>query len=353
MSAAGVSALPRYDKIFLVGIWLETVVWATNIAIFFSAIWIIFWKRGGSTQWMLGITSTVLFVFATIHVSASLRQLLEAFVDVPEDAPPLYSSLYFVNEAAPMAILKHVIYDTTVWLQDIVLIWRLYVVWERSWKICFIPFVVDLAHMAAAYAATIIISRPNVSLYDPVLKGFGLAGWALDLAVNVSVTAVISVRLWYMGMKVTTLTTGGAHATSSPNRFTVPIFTIIESGALFATVTIVMMIMYCRGSPLTLAAMDIATQLAVTTPLLIIVRVGLGLTHGLPSAYKNVMRGTMSTFRAPSMSGDAEYSLNTVHISRTRVVTESDDAAPNRMVYVMKALEHPGEFADDTSQVSA
>lgn len=125
--------------------------------------------------------------------------------------------------------------------------------------------VLKLRHciLAAAYAATIIISRPNVSLYDPVLKGFGLAGWALDLAVNVSVTAVISVRLWYMGMKVTTLTTGGAHATSSPNRFTVPIFTIIESGALFATVTIVMMIMYCRGSPLTLAAMDIATQLAV------------------------------------------------------------------------------------------
>lgn len=63
---------------------------------------------------MLGVTSTLLFTLCTVHVSASLRQLLEAFVLIPSDASPLYSTLYFTDETKTVAVLKTVLYDTTV-----------------------------------------------------------------------------------------------------------------------------------------------------------------------------------------------------------------------------------------------
>lgn len=332
------AALPRLDKIFLVGIWLETVLWAMNVVIFASAIWIIFWKRGGSTQWMLGITSTILFSFATIHTSVSLQQLLEAFIYIPPGASPLYSTLYWTNDTTSLSIIKDVLYDTTVWLQDIVLIWRLYVVWNRNWKICVVPLIVDLAHMAAAYGATILDVRGTVSIYSPVVKGLGLAGWSLDLVVNISVTLVIAARLWYMGMKVTSMTSSRTHSSDQQqNKYLAPIFTIIESGALFAAVTLVMLILYLTGKPVTLAALGIATQLAVTTPLLIIVRVGLGLTHGLPKAYKDLSTSsTVSDFKAATLSQSKTFGGSAIRFAPSRDIATSSASSQGEMVYVMQ-----------------
>ncbi|KAF9804983.1 hypothetical protein IEO21_09251 [Rhodonia placenta] len=348
------AALPRLDKIFLVGIWLETVLWGIHevarnfyvkrqrtdkcisVVIFASAIWIIFWKRGGSTQWMLGITSTILFSFATIHISVSLQQLLEAFIYIPPGASPLYSTLYWADDTTSLSIIKDVLYDTTVWLQDIVLIWRLYIVWNRNWKICVAPIIVDLAHMAAAYGATILEVRGTVSIYSPVVKGLGLAGWSLDLVVNISVTLVIAARLWYMGMKVTSMTSSRTHSSDQQwNKYLAPIFTIIESGALFAAVTIVMLILYLTGNPVTLAALGIATQLAVTTPLLIIVRVGLGLTHGLPKAYKNLST-TVSDFQAATLSQSGTYGGSAIRFAPSRDIATSSASSQGEMVYVMQ-----------------
>lgn len=63
---------------------------------------------------MLGITSTILFSFATIHISVSLQQLLEAFIYIPPGASPLYSTLYWADDTTSLSIIKDVLYDTTV-----------------------------------------------------------------------------------------------------------------------------------------------------------------------------------------------------------------------------------------------
>jgi len=68
-----------------------------------AATWIAFRNRG-SYQWMLGITSIVLFVFVTIHAAASLRQLLEAFIYIPASPPGDNSYLYWDDAAAPVAV---------------------------------------------------------------------------------------------------------------------------------------------------------------------------------------------------------------------------------------------------------
>ncbi|KAH7887280.1 hypothetical protein F5I97DRAFT_812801 [Phlebopus sp. FC_14] len=299
MSSSQDIAVPPMNEISLVGIWMETVIYGEpdiniplgavsaragfNCVVYGLCMYVLLRKqRGAGSIWMLTTTSTVLFVLCTAHVAASLRQLLEAFIYVPPSAPSNYSTLYWLDETLPMTVVKNFLYDCLVFLQDIVLIWRLYIVWCRNWKIIVFPVLVEATHMACAYAGTVLLARPGASLYNSVLSRLGMTGWSLDIALNISVTLAIAGRLWWMGQRVSSISS----TVELPNRYAATIYTIIESGGLFAAVTIVMLALYVRGSPLALTGIDIASQLAVLTPLLIVVRVGLGLTHGLPRAYE-------------------------------------------------------------------
>jgi hypothetical protein len=241
----------------------------------------------------------------------------------------LYSTLYFIDETNPVAVMKTVLYDTTVFVQDIVLIWRLYIVWGRNWKICVVPIIVELAHMGTAYAATALLSKPDADIYANTLLHIGPVGWSLDLAVNIFVTAAIAGRLWWMGRKVASL------QTSSHNPYLSSILTIVESGGLFAAVTIVMLTLYEIGSPLALTGIDISTQLAALTPLLIIVRVALGLTHNLPSAYEHYL----STHATSVSTFSAAPGSNRVHVSMNHTV--KSDTTDSESAYALSDI--PGK----------
>ncbi|KAF9220927.1 hypothetical protein BS17DRAFT_291450 [Gyrodon lividus] len=291
--------LPPMNKISLIGIWMETVLYGFNCIVFGLCLFVLFRKsRHSESKWMLASTSTLLFVLCTIHIAASLRQLLDVFIDAPEGVSSDWSILYWLSQSTPMGILKAFMYDTLVFIQDLVLIWRLYIVYGRDWKICLFPVLVELVHMGAAYAASIILTDPATTIYTPIVSHLGLTGWSLDISLNVSLTLAIAGRLWWMGRKVSFSSSG--HLV--PNRYMSVIYTVVESGGLFAAVTIIMLGLYLNGSPLAFTGMDISSQLAVLTPLLIVVRVGLGLTHGLPSAYEQYTQSlqTQSHITAPS-----------------------------------------------------
>lgn len=56
---------------------------------------------------------TILFLLCTVHVSASLQQLLDAFVYGPADVPD-YSTTYWLDPATTLRVLKNTTYDTLV-----------------------------------------------------------------------------------------------------------------------------------------------------------------------------------------------------------------------------------------------
>lgn len=170
-------------------------------------------------------------------------------------------------------------------------IWRLYVVWGHRWQVVVLPvreldlsvyhmtncqqLIVEAAHMGmskciatcsgaqvsrttgSAFAATALFSKTDNNTSTPTFKHFGPVGWSLDLAVNISVTAAIAGRLLYMDRQTQGL--------GKRSRYTSSVFTIVESGAIFAAVTIAMLVLYVRGSVLALNGIDISTQLAVRT----------------------------------------------------------------------------------------
>jgi len=57
--------------------------------------------------------STILILLTTVHVGASLQQLLNAFVYAPADVPD-YSMTYWLYDDATLHVLKYNIYETLV-----------------------------------------------------------------------------------------------------------------------------------------------------------------------------------------------------------------------------------------------
>jgi len=57
--------------------------------------------------------STILTLLATVHVAASLQQLLGAFVYAPADIPD-YPTTYWLDYSATPMVIKDYLYDTLV-----------------------------------------------------------------------------------------------------------------------------------------------------------------------------------------------------------------------------------------------
>ena len=148
---------------------------------------------------------------------------------------------------------------------------------------------------AIMFICTIAYSMGK-SLDSPIVGRTGMASWSLDLCVNTLGTSAIAARLWWVGRQTASLKPGNR------NSYLSIAFIILESGAMFAAATFILVILYVH-TPTALGAVagiNVVMQLAVRghlslffdiqgltrllsqtlSPLLIIVRVGLNLSHG-------------------------------------------------------------------------
>ncbi|KAI9573429.1 hypothetical protein HD554DRAFT_2035247 [Boletus coccyginus] len=254
------TALPPLDKISMIGIWVETVLYGVNCIMYALCMFVLL--RGGNVptlRWVLIVMFTIVILLATVHVGASLQQLLDAFVYVP----PMYlttprhivqylrdSGMQYVYASVSQVMLKGTM---KVFTQDFV--------------------IVANTPLATGYSATAISASPNVGLYDSVVPGLIISAGVLDTTLNVSVTTAIAGRLWWMGRTTAPLTS------TRTNRYTLSIYVVIESGAIFAGANIIALALYVSNKNASSAGFTIASQVATLTPLLIIVQVGLTSQH--------------------------------------------------------------------------
>lgn len=66
-----------------------------------------------TTNRVLLVMCTLLFLLCTVHVGASAQQLLEAFVYAPVDVPD-YSTAYWIEYPTTLRVLKNNVYITLV-----------------------------------------------------------------------------------------------------------------------------------------------------------------------------------------------------------------------------------------------
>ncbi|KAG2073931.1 hypothetical protein BDR04DRAFT_1094149 [Suillus decipiens] len=257
------------DRMFLISVWFESVVYGINCVLFGVCIYILA-NRDKKSHRVLFVSCIFHILVSTAHNVISLLLSLQGFTNSSITSTPNGSSMYVVAPTRLM-LTNLALFVSNVLAQDLLLIWRLYVVWNHNWKFAIPSLIFEVAHIACAIVAVFMIAQPNEHLFSHNVQAFGKASWSLGLFLNTCITFGIAYRLWLAGREVSDLT--------GRNAYKAAMFTVIESGAIIAGCTFIVFILDVIGSPSGFMTFNVAVQVATTTPLLIITRLGLGLTN--------------------------------------------------------------------------
>ncbi|KZV95299.1 hypothetical protein EXIGLDRAFT_766312 [Exidia glandulosa HHB12029] len=250
---------PPLDEVNIISSWIESWLLGMHCVLYGFCMYILWPRRKATTPRVLMCITTLMVTLAVAHASLSLRGLLEGFIwqfGGPD------ASAYYANFAAMPYKLKNVIYVLNSFMADGLLLWRVWVVWSRSWKVTAAPALMFVGSMIAEVFTTISLwqLQPNESLFSPTVSKWFTSLWALSLATNVTCTALIVAKI--------------ARSSHSTRTYTSIIAIIVESGALYTISVALLMTFFLLNANAGQIANDVTTQLSVIGPTLIIVVVG-------------------------------------------------------------------------------
>ncbi|KIK40347.1 hypothetical protein CY34DRAFT_87497 [Suillus luteus UH-Slu-Lm8-n1] len=268
-------------RMYISGIWVEAILYGTYCVLFCICLFILLGNNGASRKTLL-LSSVVQFSLATAHVIISLLELMTAFATSASAADN-----YFADPGGnELFVGGFYVYIVNTFAQELLLIWRLYVIWDRNFKICVIPLILWMLHCSIASIAVSGFIPATATPLTRNVHSYGLAGWGLETGVNFLASGGIAYRLWHAGRRAAILT--GRHSLNYKASFLI----IIECGALITTCTAIMFALYAANKPEGLVGVGAATQIATISPLLIITRVGFAMSKRKPVSTAT----TFSTF---------------------------------------------------------
>jgi len=198
---------------------------------------------------------TCLFLVATLHTAVTLRMLLDAFVD-KKGGPP-GPDAYFGNFSLVTQKLHLTAYFINLLLADGLLLWRLWVVWERKLMVWVVPAVAYLALIVCdAIAMEEVWSIPAS---NPLLfftrNQFITATQILTISLNSLVTLLLAIKTY------------GVHR---------DVFTsIVESAVIYTVTNATSLGLYREHAKAGSVSEAAAVQIAGIAPALILLRAAL------------------------------------------------------------------------------
>jgi len=206
--------------------------------------------------------TTLMFALETLHASVGLRSYIEGFILDPRGALD-----YFGNFGNTMGKIKLTMWMLNLAIADGLLLWRLWVVWQKSWKISILPAIVYIGTLALCGVS---ISRqwavPNNDIRAFFVTGqFLRAMLTLSICFNVSITSLIAGRIWWVG-----------RSAGKARSYTHIISAIVESAALYTVASIFTLALYSAQTNAGAIAESLSAPLSALVPMFIIVRVALG-----------------------------------------------------------------------------
>ncbi|PBK67025.1 hypothetical protein ARMSODRAFT_335777 [Armillaria solidipes] len=186
----------------LVGLWCATVLYGVNLILYFCCVHVIM-RRRASTSWVLVGGATLQFILSTVHIAAGLRSMIEGFIWSNE--LPGGSYYYWENMTRAVYILQQAATVTNCLVGDTILIWRLYIIWNKKVFICLFPAPVVLAFGVCGYISIYRLSHLSLLLdvytVNDILNWLQ-ATWSFSLATQILVTTLIATRIWWVSRQV-------------------------------------------------------------------------------------------------------------------------------------------------------
>ncbi|TCD70032.1 hypothetical protein EIP91_005284 [Steccherinum ochraceum] len=274
------------DKAYLIGDWLAAVFWGAFTVLFITCM-VTSYHNARQRWFSLGMVF-VMYSLATAHISIALYRLVQAFIFHVNDGPE-GAILYLANIAVPINRSKDMIYITTIWLGDSILVWRCYMVWNRDWRVLVLPCIMVVATAISGYGAVGMYWNPNL---NPVLATHWASGMlAVSMATNFILTALTAGRIWMLTRKID-FNFQNTPGSKSPTRYRVVILTVLEAGLLVAIAKFLEFLFFelapvngLDGNNTLYIMMECMPQIMGIAPTFIILAVSLGFTSTGSEAY--------------------------------------------------------------------
>ncbi|RPD64453.1 hypothetical protein L226DRAFT_533713 [Lentinus tigrinus ALCF2SS1-7] len=217
------------DEAYLIAGWLESFFWGFYTLLFGMSMYAIYQKRRDGINVFTTVSILLLYLLATTHMSLALVRLIQGFIFYRDTIGPI---LYFANISVRLNMAKDYIYITNLVLGDLVVVWRLYVVWGKNIWVVVAPLIMIAGELISGYGAISqwLLPHPN----PPTMVKWGTAMYVLSMATNILVTAAIASRIWYV-----TRRTQAVLGVEGNNRYSRVILLIVESGALIAAAKLI------------------------------------------------------------------------------------------------------------------
>jgi len=258
------------DRAYLAAIWLETLFYGMNVVLFFTCIFILTIRRRTQkvNKLLVGIAITM-FCFSTCHVFLGFYRLIMGFIVLRDQ--PGGPAAFFSDVSIPANVAKVGLHTVNSVVGDMVVVWRCFLVWGRSWKMCAAPILLVIGSAICGFGQTVFFARGQKyhSAFAHPLVLWNGSLFSLSLTTNIVVTCLVSLRVWYL------LRLSGGTANFRYWRILV---IVIESGMIYSVALICEVTLYFMGLNSFYIVYDPIGQLTGIVPTMIIVLAGLEMT---------------------------------------------------------------------------
>ncbi|KAL4257567.1 hypothetical protein AB1N83_009923 [Pleurotus pulmonarius] len=250
----------------------------------------------------------ILFVLISAQWIIQISRLFDAFIFIANPTQ-VYGSV-----RSPKNVIKTGLYIGQTVVSDITMVYRLLIVWDRSWRILIFPALITAGLIAAGINVVVSFARspetPAAQLFANASSRWITIASTMSLALNLMVTALMAYKIWTIHRMV---------QRSTPSRI-MPVITIImESAGIYTGFLFTAFVAVLVNHPFLFIVLD-ATSTAIGIAFsLIIVRVALGLGCENNQTTTLVRSRPELIYRAENQS----YPLNSVSISVSKEVSVS------------------------------
>ncbi|KAI0261167.1 hypothetical protein BC834DRAFT_972945 [Gloeopeniophorella convolvens] len=304
----------------LIAGWIVGPFWGMNVCVFILCVHVLQMKGLKGSNLYLFIVASVQFGLSTGHLITLLVQLNRGFIGAAGtlDGP----SLYLLKQYTPEHVAQEVLYITNSLIGDAILVWRLFIIWNRNIVLCSPFIVLCVATGVCGYVAMGNLAMLNDSgtVFASRVHNWLLAYWSLSIATQFGATLLIGYRFW----RAIQWHSKGIKA----SRMSV-LWILVESGAMYSVTTIILLGFSSSNSGAIPAAA--LGQISALAPTLIIVRAGLKTPGSLGSFVP--AKGSISSPYRPGYSPAARHTGSHDMEPGTRPADEV-------VVHIRKATEY-------------
>jgi len=303
--AVGLAQVQQLSAASLYGALFETGFYFMYILTFPISLWLMLRNGGkqGSVNKVILAFTILVFVSTTTHWVLTVIRLQRAFI--VNGTTALGPALYYANMSDPLELMKVSMYVMGGTIMDFMMIYRLHLVWGRSYLIAVIPTLATLTQLGgyciqmSKYAKIKFIIG---ALHDKPVGAFIIMNYCCTISVTVFCTVMITYRI----IRKNGLLKRAANY-NSWNLLKPVLQIVIEGAMVYGFLALLVLCLYVLDHPWTFFVLDISPPIVATNHSAILIRVHTlrngSSTNGPPSggsSHKQTFSGERRMMKGPN-----------------------------------------------------